>query len=595
MDTEKIGKRIMNLRKERGLTQEALAEQLNVSAQAVSKWENARALPETALLPGLAKALDTTVDALLTGGKLQILSAFYGDGIESCNVTERLNRLIGGDVLELPVTPTALVCPLSNERPAFLTLKYQLAQEIFYGFVRGGERLRLAPGDAEDPQLGLLPTAKAEIVAAVYGTQKAHSDVMHKIEHYKPFRWEEYAANHETFPSHPANDARDWLTFVYLHPQGIAMASCAEGESIAYNEEHTALAGKKADNSHFIPWVSGLPSWGEGMDCSWAAALTSALQAMGLQTDYTQVMGVSGACYRLAFSSPGWDYSSVDGLVAYDYATPGYKAFGFTPEFADRVEKENRAKERERMLREIRCNMPVLGINLRVAAEWGVICGYRENGAELLCRSKYDAEIIDAPDYENGRFHNPYDYLPVDNWPFIITYFGEKTLPPTPRENIVNSLRVFVDCAKQPRHGGYAIGLDAYTVWQQDLLDESWYKKGWRKARSDEQFARRLSVNQFCTLALWDARKAARDYLAGSAELWPEQSAALTQLAELFGSIAQNAERIHKLLDSGEPLQGEKARAFWTKEMRETQAGLLGEMQKAEEEALRVALSALGA
>jgi len=588
MDTEKIGKRIMNLRRERGLTQEALAEQLHVSAQAVSKWENARALPETALLPGLAKALDTTVDALLTDGKLQILSAFYGDGIESCNVTERLNRLIGGDVLELPVTPMALACPLSNERPAFLTLKYQLNGEVFYGFARSGERLRLAPGDAENPQLGLLPTAQAEIVAAVYGTQKAHSDVMHKIEHYKPFQWEAYAANHETFPSNPANDARDWLTFVYLHPQGIAMAGCAEGESIAYNADHTALAGKKADGSHFIPWVPGLPSWGEGMDCSWAAALTSALQAMGVETDYTQVMGVSGACYRLAFSSPGWDYSSVDGLVAYDYATPGYKAFGFTPEFADRVEKENRAKERERMLREIRCNMPVLGINLRVAAEWGVICGCRENGAELLCRSKYDAEIIDAPDYENGRFHNPYDYLPVDNWPFIITYFGEKTLPPSPKENLMNSLRVFVDCAGQPRHRGYVVGLEAYTVWQKDLLDESWYKKGWRKARSDEQFARRLSVNQFCALALLDARKAARDYLSGSVNLIPEKTAELTRLAGLFACIAQNAESIHRLLDSGENLQGEKARVFWTSEKREAQAALLMQIQQTEEEALRL-------
>lgn len=35
-----IGKKIQKLRKERGLTQEALAEKIGVSAQAVSKWEN---------------------------------------------------------------------------------------------------------------------------------------------------------------------------------------------------------------------------------------------------------------------------------------------------------------------------------------------------------------------------------------------------------------------------------------------------------------------------------------------------------------------------------------------------------------------------
>jgi hypothetical protein len=126
---------------------------------------------------------------------------------------------------------------------------------------------------------------------------------------------------------------------------------------------------------------------------------------MDIKTSYEHVMGVSGACYRLAFCSPGWDYSSVDGLVAYDYATPGYKAFGYTAKFADRVDKENRAKERSIIVDEIRHNMPVLGINVRVAPEWGVICGYKENGADLFCRSKYDAQTINSPEFEKGRLN----------------------------------------------------------------------------------------------------------------------------------------------------------------------------------------------
>jgi transcriptional regulator with XRE-family HTH domain len=44
MDAEKIGKQIAALRKERGFTQEGLAETLGISPQAVSKWENGRAL-----------------------------------------------------------------------------------------------------------------------------------------------------------------------------------------------------------------------------------------------------------------------------------------------------------------------------------------------------------------------------------------------------------------------------------------------------------------------------------------------------------------------------------------------------------------------
>ena len=68
MDTLKIGRYIQHLRKAAGMTQKELAEKLNVSFQAVSKWENGDALPDTALLPELCDALDTTADMLLRGG-----------------------------------------------------------------------------------------------------------------------------------------------------------------------------------------------------------------------------------------------------------------------------------------------------------------------------------------------------------------------------------------------------------------------------------------------------------------------------------------------------------------------------------------------
>ena len=64
IDLERVGKRIAFLRKERKLTGEALAELLEVSPQAVSKWENARCLPETSILPALAEALNCSIDSL---------------------------------------------------------------------------------------------------------------------------------------------------------------------------------------------------------------------------------------------------------------------------------------------------------------------------------------------------------------------------------------------------------------------------------------------------------------------------------------------------------------------------------------------------
>lgn len=62
-----IGKRISQMRKAKGFTQEELAIKLGISAQAVSKWENDIACPDIGLLPQLAKLFDVSVDELLSG------------------------------------------------------------------------------------------------------------------------------------------------------------------------------------------------------------------------------------------------------------------------------------------------------------------------------------------------------------------------------------------------------------------------------------------------------------------------------------------------------------------------------------------------
>ncbi len=62
----KFAEKIYTCRKKAGLSQDGLAEQLGVSRQTISKWENGEALPETSKLPGLAKALGVSIDWLLT-------------------------------------------------------------------------------------------------------------------------------------------------------------------------------------------------------------------------------------------------------------------------------------------------------------------------------------------------------------------------------------------------------------------------------------------------------------------------------------------------------------------------------------------------
>ncbi len=68
-DSIKTGRFIMNKRKELGLTQQQLAAKLNVSYQAVSKWENGQTYPNIEVLSSLANVLKVSVDDILAGSE----------------------------------------------------------------------------------------------------------------------------------------------------------------------------------------------------------------------------------------------------------------------------------------------------------------------------------------------------------------------------------------------------------------------------------------------------------------------------------------------------------------------------------------------
>ena len=69
MDLEKIGKFITEQRTNKKLTQKELANRLNVTNKAVSKWENGRSMPDVGLFENLCSELDITLNELLSGKK----------------------------------------------------------------------------------------------------------------------------------------------------------------------------------------------------------------------------------------------------------------------------------------------------------------------------------------------------------------------------------------------------------------------------------------------------------------------------------------------------------------------------------------------
>lgn len=69
-----FSEKLITLRKGRDLTQEQLAEQLNVSRQSISKWESGQVIPEVEKIVALSKAFNVTLDYLLKPSEIDELS-----------------------------------------------------------------------------------------------------------------------------------------------------------------------------------------------------------------------------------------------------------------------------------------------------------------------------------------------------------------------------------------------------------------------------------------------------------------------------------------------------------------------------------------
>lgn len=491
LDHYKVGNYISLLRKEKGLTGEKLAEILNVSPQAVSKWENGKCLPESSLLPMLASTLGTSIDALLIPRQLIVLSAIFTDGIDATDVTQIINNYVNGNVLNITVNQQFLGMPLNSQRINVITIKYQTPSGIFYDFALEDSILLI---DLQTPKYKM--ETNFNIIGAYYGNKKDKRSVMQKIQHYDYFKWNEIPVNNESFPSTAESSETDYLTLIYLNNEGIKVISYEENEVLCYSQDRTSLFLQDTSTC-ILPNIITL-EWEKEMDCTWAGSVYTALQYMGESYTYEQLMGLSGACYRIAFTEV-WDWSAVDALVAFDYSSILFHAIGYEQIWADRVEKEDRSSERIHIVDDIKNGKPVVAINLRIAPEWGVITGYRENGKIILCRTYFDQEYLNDVN----------DYLESDFWPFLIIHFGERKDKPSEYERLMTSLRVLVASFEAPCERGYYQGKEAYEKWIEGLQNESI----WDCYNSKEDIERRLCVNDYMLLNLIDARRCAYSYL----------------------------------------------------------------------------------
>ena len=110
-----LGERIIELRKEQDMSQGQLADLIGVSRQAVSKWENDTASPDTMKLIRLADVLGTEIEYLATGKKPVYLPAPV-----VVNVSEKVDRIVER-VVEKPVIKRVVRIKYRND-PLILTV-----------------------------------------------------------------------------------------------------------------------------------------------------------------------------------------------------------------------------------------------------------------------------------------------------------------------------------------------------------------------------------------------------------------------------------------------------------------------------------------
>lgn len=105
-----FGETVRALRLERNLTQEQLSGALNISPQAVSKWERGQALPDLPLIPALARALNVTADALFgmdaSAREIEALRDQAMALVESNPAESR--RILGEGLQKYPAAPALL-------------------------------------------------------------------------------------------------------------------------------------------------------------------------------------------------------------------------------------------------------------------------------------------------------------------------------------------------------------------------------------------------------------------------------------------------------------------------------------------------------
>ena len=150
LDREKVGRAISEQRKIKGMTQKQLADLLNVSYQAVSRWEQGISLPSVDMIYDIAQTLETTVDFLLNGlSEERKVISYMDTGLDVKKlhiVKDRLNNL---------VTKNDMMFHTKYSEPVFCKIDTSEMEECVYVFANHvpGSKERFAVENGYDREI----------------------------------------------------------------------------------------------------------------------------------------------------------------------------------------------------------------------------------------------------------------------------------------------------------------------------------------------------------------------------------------------------------------------------------------------------------
>lgn len=142
MDTT-LGTRINTLRRRAGMTQDALAEQMGVSPQAVSKWENDMSVPDLPVLTALSDYFHISLDELVRGTRtdVQYVPPEARKSADQMFLRVRVHSALGDTVkINLPLALVRIAAQLDGVLPQFKgsDLLRQLDLDALLSLIEGG-------------------------------------------------------------------------------------------------------------------------------------------------------------------------------------------------------------------------------------------------------------------------------------------------------------------------------------------------------------------------------------------------------------------------------------------------------------------------